>query len=227
VHARSAGSDAAAFPLVLALHRRGAEARSALADARSRFGEGPDVIALQAARPCNPFQSNRRTESATPDAYAGFSWYLGDDPLAPEAASFGDALVQLDLFARSLRDAGECSPTRPFVITGEGQGAVLALALLVHAPAFLSAVHAVGGGMARIPGWREPGVPLDGRAVLIEDAATAGAADSGARAGHVTSAAMLRARGASVRICPVTTTSERTSWLRSQTAASRKPSRAH
>lgn len=150
VTAFDAGSRGGERPLVVALHARGGDAASGIAHARAVLGDEPDVVALQAARPCNPLQSNLR--AAQP--YAGFSWYLGADPCVPEAASFGDALAQLDLFASSME--------RPFVLVGEGQGAVLAVTLALFAPARLVAVHARGAAMARIDGWSAPERDLRG-----------------------------------------------------------------
>ena len=129
---------------MVALHERGGDAASGLALARALFGQAPDVVAPQAARPCNPFQSNLRASAA----YSGFSWYLGDDPSRPEAASFGDALAQLDAFVRGLR--------APFAIAGEGQGAVLALTLALYAPPRLVGVFAPGARVASIAGWTPP-----------------------------------------------------------------------
>lgn len=144
VTAAREGRRGSTLPLVVALHARGGDAATGLASARARFGEGPDLVALQAARPCNPFQSNLRTN----DAYSGFSWYLGDDPGRPEAASFGDALAQVEAFVRRL--------DRPFVLAGEGQGAALALALAAHEPAGLAGVFAPGAELPRIDGWTAP-----------------------------------------------------------------------
>lgn len=104
----------------------------------------PDAVAPQAARPCNPFQSNLRANAA----YSGFSWYLGDDPMAPEAASFGDALAQLDVFLRQLNV--------PFVLAGKGQGAALALTLAAYSPKGLAGVFAPGASLPRIAGWAAP-----------------------------------------------------------------------
>lgn len=154
---RGAGARGADFPLVVALHARGGDAAAAVAAARGIFGDGPDVIALQAARPCNPLQSNLRSETA----YAGFSWYLGETPEQPEAASFGDALAQVELFAFSL--------SRPFVLFGEGQGAVLAMTLALYAPERLEGVVARGGGLPRIHGWDPPSPSLTDVSFIVSD----------------------------------------------------------
>ncbi|MFN2428212.1 MAG: hypothetical protein ABR587_17390, partial [Candidatus Binatia bacterium] len=140
-----------------ALHRRGGDAAEALTTARTIFGERADIVAPQAARPCNPFQSNLRSA----EGYQGFSWYLGDEPERPEAASFGDALEQLDVFVRSL--------SRPFVLSGEGQGAALAMALGLHGPENLVGVHASAAGMPSIDGWRLPEVTLEHVEFLLAD----------------------------------------------------------
>lgn len=159
VSARHDGRRGDALPLVVALHRRGADAGAALAFARRLFGDAPDVVALQAARPCNPFQSNLRANAA----YAGFSWYLGDDPGRPEAASFGDSLAQIDAFVRGLEV--------PFVLTGEGQGAVLAWTLAQYAPRGLRGVFAAGAKVPEIAGWEAPAAPPADDAFLVEEAA--------------------------------------------------------
>ena len=116
---------------------------------RSVFGAGPDIVALQAARPCNPTQSNLR---AVPE-YAGFSWYLGADVSRPEAASFGDALAQVDAFVADL--------DRPFVFAGDEQGAALAVMLALHAPEGLVGVHATRLASTTIAGWAPPLERLD------------------------------------------------------------------
>lgn len=148
VWASSAGERGAGLPLVVSLPGRGGDARSALAAARATFGPGPDVVALQPARPCNPFQSGLRSA----EAYSGFSWYLGEDPARPEAASFGDALAQVSLFANALaRDAVFC---------GTGQGAALAVALALHSPPCVVGVHATGAAVPRVEGWEAPSLLL-------------------------------------------------------------------
>ncbi len=158
VFAREDGSAGDVLPVVVALHDRGGDATAALSLARRRFGARPDVVAPQAARPCNPFQSNLRS---TP-AYAGFSWYLGDDAEDPEAASFGDALAALDAFVAALG--------RRFVLSGDGQGAVLSTTLALYAPDGLTGVHAAGASTARIEGWQPPEGRLDQLPVLVSDA---------------------------------------------------------
>jgi hypothetical protein len=144
VLAHDGGERADRLPVVVYFHERGGDAASALTDARALFGRGPDIVAPQAARPCNPFQSNLR---AAP-RYAGFSWYLGENPSRPEAASFGDALAQLELVARDLG--------RPFLLAGSGQGAVLAVTLALFAPGGLAGVHARGAALPDLDGWPFP-----------------------------------------------------------------------
>ena len=104
VRARERGTSGARLPLLVALHARGGDARAECDRVRTLFGPEPDIVALQAARPCNPMQSDLRAVAE----YAGFSWYLGSEPSRPEAASFGDALAQIELFTRG--------PRRPFVL---------------------------------------------------------------------------------------------------------------
>lgn len=158
VFARDGGMDGGALPLVVALHDRGGDAAAALAAARRRFGERPDLLAPQAARPCNPFQSNLRSAPA----YAGFSWYLGGDAEHPEAASFGDALAALEAFVVEV--------DREYVLSGDGQGGVLAATLALYAPDGLAGVHAAGSATAILDGWQPPAVRLDGLPVLATDA---------------------------------------------------------
>lgn len=123
---------------------------------RARFGARADIVAPQAARPCNPFQSNLLGAHG----YEGFSWYLGDEPEKPEAASFGDALAALEEFTSSIE--------RPYVVVGCGQGAVLALTLALHALPGLCGVVAIGNGLARLDGWSAPGESLQGIDVVLE-----------------------------------------------------------
>src|SRR5262249_36415749 len=122
VRSHALGSEGDVLPVLVWLHARGGEAPASLEQARALAGPGPDVFALQAARPCNPMQSNLR---AAP-TYAGFSWYLGDDHQRPEAASFADAIGEVESFVLALE--------RPFVLGGDGQGAVLATTLALYAP---------------------------------------------------------------------------------------------
>jgi pimeloyl-ACP methyl ester carboxylesterase len=138
------------------LHDRGEDGVSATEAARARFGRRADVVAPQAARPCNPFQSN----SQDAPGYAGYSWYLGDDAERPEAASFGDVLAELDLFVAALG--------RPFVLTGRGQGAVLAMTLALHAPESLVGVWCEGASLAQLDGWQAPHVSLAGVSFVLE-----------------------------------------------------------
>jgi len=186
---------------VVALHRRGGDAAEALRTARALFGEGADLVAPQAARPCNPFQSNLR--AATP--YEGFSWYLGDDPERPEAASFGDALAQLDLFAAAV--------ARRFVLCGQGQGAALAIAFALHAPEGLVGVYASPAALVSIDGWEPPAEFLGNVEFVLAD-------PDGARA--MRTSAMLAKRRAVV-LETAGLTPER--WLESLCCSARKGAR--
>jgi predicted esterase len=163
VRAHDDGRRGASLPLVVSLHARGGDAAAGLSFARRLFGPDADVIALQAARPCNPFQSNLRAHPA----YAGFSWYLGDDARHPEAASFGDALAQVDAFVRAL--------DRSFVLAGEGQGGALALALACYRPCGLLGVCAPAGGFPVLAGWEVPPPVAKGDDLLLEAPADAAA----------------------------------------------------
>jgi len=192
--ARESGRDGAALPIVVALHRRGGDATEALATTRTLFGCNADIVAPQAARPCNPFQSNLRSEAG----YGGFSWYLGDDPERPEAASFGDALAQLEACVRQLG--------RPFVLTGEGQGAALAIALGLHAPEGLVGVHACLGGVPAIDGWSLPVATLEHVEFLLADLDARRAAEA-----H----AALTQRRAVVLPVAALTTARASRWLES------------
>ena len=193
------------MPLVVALHRRGGDATEALTAARSLFGDRADLVAPQAARPCNPFQSNLRAAAG----YVGFSWYLGEDPERPEAASFGDALAQLDVFVSGL--------ARPFVLSGQGQGAALAMALGLHAPEGLVGVHACSAATPSIDGWQLPLAMLESVEFLMTDLDAARAART---------SALLAERRAVV--LPVTTlTPARASlWLESLAVSMRSARRA-
>lgn len=166
------------------------------------FGDQPDVIAPQAARPCNPFQSNL----ALGGAYAGFSWYLGEDPALPEAASFGDALAELDLFVETQG--------RPFVVVGEGQGGALALALAIHAPARLVAVWAQAATLPSIQGWTPPRRDLSNVELALADwtCAERTAAED-----------FLVARGARIRMFADSRSSESARWLQSLKIANTTP----
>jgi predicted esterase len=192
VSVASAGRSGADFPVVIALHARGRDASTDVDRVRGLFGDGPDVVALQAARPCNPMQSNLQSVAA----YAGFSWYLGDDPAHPEAASFGDALAQIDGFTSRIE--------QPFVIAGNEQGAVLALTLALYAPPRLVGVHSAGGSVAIIPGWEPPELRLDGLDVLDEDGRLEAPGPS-----H-----RLSRLGARIASCGAST-DERRAWLQS------------
>jgi len=157
VTARNVGRRGASLPLLVALHARGGDAASELERVRRRFGAGPEIVALGAARPCNPMQSNLRSVPA----HAGFSWYLGDDPARPEAASFGDALAQVEAFVRGVE--------RPFVLVGDEQGAVLAATLSLFMPDGLVGGHAARLSSPSIDGWTPPFARMDGIRFAIED----------------------------------------------------------
>lgn len=153
----SAGIGGAELALVVALHDRGETAERASHWARTLFGPDPDVVAPQAARPCNPFQSNL----ASAASYAGFSWYLGVDAASPEAASFGDSLVQLDALAAKL--------DRPLVLCGRGQGGTLAIALACYDPARLAGLAVENAAPPAIAGWSLPDICMDRLPALVID----------------------------------------------------------
>ena len=150
VTARNDGKRGAALPLLVALHPRGGDVRSECERVRRLFGSGPDIVALQAARPCNPTQSDFRAARA----YAGFSWYLGVDPSRPEAASFGDSLAQVESFASTIE--------RAFVLVGDEQGAAIALIFAFFGPSGLAGVHMTRTVHPVIEGWTPPAERLDG-----------------------------------------------------------------
>ena len=178
VTARESGTLGARLPLLIALHGRGGDARTERDRVRALFGPGPDIVALQAARPCNPMQSDFRAVAA----YAGFSWYLGSDPSRPEAASFGDALAQLEIFVESVR--------QPFVLAGDEQGAALALTLALYAPAGLVGVHAARAAAPSIDGWDAPCDAIAEIRFMVSDAGSAMACDE-----------LLSRRGARAMYC--------------------------
>lgn len=159
--AEDRGRRAETCPVLIALHARGGDSLGAVAEARKQFGDAPDVLAPQAARPCNPFQSNLQSDLPGAGGYGGFSWYLGEEAARPEAASFGDVLVQLDRFVRSR--------SMPFILWGRGQGGVLALALALLAPDGLVAVYASEAGLASIDGWKLPETRLGGIDFVLAD----------------------------------------------------------
>ncbi|HEY2772752.1 MAG TPA: hypothetical protein VGK20_01740 [Candidatus Binatia bacterium] len=102
-------------------------------------------------------QSNLRSS----DSYAGFSWYLGDDHERPEAASFADAIGEVENFVLALE--------RPFVLGGDGQGGVLSTTLALFAPPRLLAVIARRGAIANVDGWDMPLESLAGIDFVIDD----------------------------------------------------------
>lgn len=198
--AERAGNRGGQLPLVISLHPRGGDAASGLALATQIFGDDPDIVAPQAARPCNPFQSNLATAG-----YAGFSWYLGDKIAEPEPASFGDVLEQLD---RLLNEHG-----RTCVLLGVGQGAVLAITMALYRPKGLVGVYAVNGLLAQISGWDRPMENWGG----IEFVLTETLPD---QASALNEAIAVRGgRCASTTGLPP---SEATNWLKSRAVTSRK-----
>ncbi len=190
---------------MIALHARSGDAATGLAHARRAFGDGPDIVALQAARPCNPLQSNLRTVPH----YAGFTWYLGDHPSRPEAASFGDALAQLDAFVRDL--------TAPFVLAGQEQGAVLAVTLALHAPRGLAGVYACGGAIPAIDGWQLPRTDLEQLEFVFTQLDPAMYRET---------ALTLEERGVTVRDGDALDAGAMTGWLQSRLVAHQVASRA-
>ena len=197
----SAGRNPRALPVVVALHARGSDVGGAIERARGLFGDDPAILAPQAARPCNPFQSNLQLA----DGYSGFSWYLGDDPSRPEAASFGDALAQLDVLLRRLR--------RPLVLCGEGQGAVLALTLGAIAPAGVVGVHAPGDAFPLLDGWQLPVEALADIEFLVDTGLSPA------------SRIILEERGARLTILDTPPTLSLRHWLQLRAATSRSARR--
>jgi predicted esterase len=78
----------------------------------------------------------------------GRTWF-GGTLASPEPASFGDSLAQLERIVYDDRQRSEQWSAQCPWIVGVGQGAVLALALALTLPEFVSGVVAVGGALPR------------------------------------------------------------------------------
>ena len=124
----------------------------------------------------------------------GSDWYVGDER-APDPASFGLCLVQLERFLLEREERGQSTggePARP-VLVGSGRGAALSLALACCWPELLRGVVAIGGCLPELPPGALVETPLRGLPVAI-------ALSAQGRASPASSAALLRERGAQVTL---------------------------
>src|SRR5262249_16730486 len=107
-------------------------------------GSPEDLVSL--ARAVSPASELVLVE-APRGLYAGRAlmstyWYVATDHTRPDGPSFGDALYHLEQLLLDLAGDGR---QRRFVLVGEEQGAVLALALSTVRPELLLAVVALEG----------------------------------------------------------------------------------
>jgi hypothetical protein len=133
VHRELPGDAWPAHGVWLPFHDRGGDAASLLPICRAA-APAFAVRAPQAARSCNAVQGG----GASLGGYRGFAWWREEDGGAPEPASFADSLRQAERFLDDTiaRHRGGT----PVVALGAGQGAQLALALVLRRGADLAGV---------------------------------------------------------------------------------------
>jgi predicted esterase len=98
-------------------------------------------------------------------AYVSRYWYIGEEG-APEPASFGDTLFQVEQFVYDVVDRIAAEGRLPYLLGCE-QGAVLALAAAEVVPERLAGIMAVCGYLPDIAGWDPPATELNGLPVLL------------------------------------------------------------
>ncbi len=186
------GASTAGTPTLIALHGSGGFADQLVPLCRGVCGSAT-VIAPQAARPLN--MANR---SYTPEEDQGYRWYFGDRGAAPEPATLGESLWNLERFVSDVR-ARQPAQGRLFLV-GFEQGAVVAVTMATIVPDWLAGVVAIGGHLPEIRGWSPPAEQLDGLPFLLlhdpEGSPHAIAED-------LRTVQNLRARGATVTSAPV------------------------
>jgi phospholipase/carboxylesterase len=141
---------------LIGLHGRGGDLHQLVPLAREM---GPvQLVAPQAARPAGPSMQGDSTTD-------GFTWYLVQDGVRPEPATFGEGLWLVEQFIYDVRDRQ--STERPMFLFGYDQGAVLALTLAVVLPHSLAGVAAICGYLPEIRDWSPPIEDLEGLPVLL------------------------------------------------------------
>jgi predicted esterase len=114
---------------------------------------------------------------------------------APEPASFGDSLAQLEKFVYDVRNRAQTPSAQRPLLMGFDQGGVLALTAALVFPDLISGVIAIDGGVPTFRRWSPPELDAAGLPVLLIDdpAETKLLPDTMA-----TSVERLRQRGAAV-----------------------------
>jgi phospholipase/carboxylesterase len=94
------------------------------------------------------------------------TWFSIQEPGHPEPVTFGDSLVQLEQLVYDVA-AGRKDASAPVFLLGYDQGAMLALAISLAVPDYLSGVIAICGCLPQIAGWPLPDRPMASLPVLL------------------------------------------------------------
>jgi phospholipase/carboxylesterase len=95
-----------------------------------------------------------------------YQWFDIQEPGQPEPITFGDSLYQLEQLVYEVSEALP-NESRALYLLGYDQGALLALAISLVLPDYLSGVVAVCGCLPSIAAWPLPETQLDGLPVLL------------------------------------------------------------
>jgi predicted esterase len=94
------------------------------------------------------------------------TWFSIQEPGRPEPVSFGDSLFQLEQFVYDIAEVRR-QQSVPVYMLGYDQGALMALAICMVVPDYLSGVVAICGCLPQIALWPLPDRSLDSLPVLL------------------------------------------------------------
>jgi phospholipase/carboxylesterase len=95
-----------------------------------------------------------------------YTWFSIQQPSRPEPVSFGDSLIQVEQLVYDVMEVHRDQP-EPLYLLGYDQGALLALAISLVIPDYLSGVVAICGCLPQIEVWPLPDRRLDGLPSLM------------------------------------------------------------
>ena len=94
------------------------------------------------------------------------TWFSIQEPGRPEPVSFGDSLFQIEQLVYDVADVSR-QQSLPLYLLGYDQGALMALAIGMVVPDYLSGVVAICGCLPQIALWPVPDGSLDNLPVLL------------------------------------------------------------